>query len=80
MGSITSYVSQAISYVCSFLQTYGWHIVFTLIFLYLAGPYIRNAYDAANLAHANREPRKSALDKERRRIRELQQKEAGGNK
>lgn len=55
------------------LERWGWWLVFSLIAMYMARPYVDRWMNERSLAHANDPRRRQLLDEERRRIRVHQQ-------
>ena len=59
----------------SYIQLYGWPIVFSLILLYNIYPYVKDLMAQLSLKHAMRKERTDVLDAEVNRIRSKQQDE-----
>lgn len=61
--------------VVSYVQFYGWYVVFFLIGLYFARPHLKKLRDEYSLKSANNPQRRSALDAHKNLIRQQQQKQ-----
>ena len=68
-----SVVDESIIKAIEFVQYYGWYVVFTLIALYFAEPWISSARHRMSLASANAPSRVRILEQERQRVRLRQQ-------
>jgi len=60
-------------YISNFIENYGWPILFSIIALYFARPYISEISRKISLASANNKSRRALLDEEKKRARVVQQ-------
>jgi hypothetical protein len=68
-----SILDDSLHYTVSFIESYGWPILISIIALYCAKDYINDFFQKLSLKNANNPSRRKLLDEERKRARVNQQ-------
>ncbi len=66
-------IDDGIKYIGVLLQKFGWPIIFSLIAIYYALPYVKDYLRQMSLARANNRHRRSILEADMKRARVIQQ-------